>query len=355
MKEKAKSKTKKSSLLFSIKEIDGQENVLRFIGSNEEPDRHGDVVVAAGWELDNYKKNPVFLWGHDYSALPIGKAVNVFVDNMKNALIFDIEFAVNEYPLAETVYKLYKGKYLNAVSVGFIVKDWHIEDEDTFYLDKNELLELSAVTVPANPSALLAGIQKGVFSAEEAKELKKYMDYKPTLETKEVDEPKVEDEKPLSEEEAQMEKTKIVVELELDTTEAEKKIKSLFDMVKETTAEIEAISKDVEAEADAEEEVVEEEVVEEVPAEEEPAEEIIEEKPEEKDVEEADAEVVEAEEVVEDEKPEEEAAEEKVEEEVLESEEEVKDEVVQEEVEDEKSLTEGLIDSVRKILKEETK
>jgi len=45
-----------------------------------------------GWKLENYRKNPVVLWAHDYLGknLPIGKAVNVTVDGKR--LVADVVF-----------------------------------------------------------------------------------------------------------------------------------------------------------------------------------------------------------------------------------------------------------------------
>ncbi|MEK4222375.1 hypothetical protein N1I86_10340 [Bacillus sp. FSL W8-0116] len=81
----------KKKLDFRVKQLGQEDNrILRFIGSNEARDRDGDIILASGWELDNYKKNPVFLWAHDYTIPPIGRALSVEV--IKNQLIFDIEF-----------------------------------------------------------------------------------------------------------------------------------------------------------------------------------------------------------------------------------------------------------------------
>jgi HK97 family phage prohead protease len=141
---------------FEVKQLEGR--VLRFTGSTESEDRDGEVIKVAGWQLENYKKNPVFMWAHDYSQPPIGKAVNVHKRN--GALLFDVEFADKDtYEFADTIYKLYQGGFLHATSVGFIPDSQFITEGDgsksprrTYA--KQELLELSAVPVPSNPEAL---------------------------------------------------------------------------------------------------------------------------------------------------------------------------------------------------------
>jgi len=154
---------------FEVKAVG--ERVLEFIGSTEDVDRDGEVILAAGWDLKNYKTNPVFMWAHRYMDPPIGKANRVWVKD--NKLHFHIEFADAEtYEFADTIFKLYKGGFLKATSVGFIPMEW--EDGDGHKAPrrtykKQELLELSAVPVPANPTALISegqaneeGIDMGV-------------------------------------------------------------------------------------------------------------------------------------------------------------------------------------------------
>jgi len=93
-----------------VKEV--SDRVLEFIGSTETVDRDGEVIRASGWDIKNFKKNPVFMWAHRYDQPPIGKAQKVWVDD--NKLKFQIEFADRDiYEFADTIYKLYKGGFLH--------------------------------------------------------------------------------------------------------------------------------------------------------------------------------------------------------------------------------------------------
>ncbi len=163
---------------FDIKQVGPDEDrVLRFVGSDETPDRDNDILEVAGWKLDDYLKNPVFMWAHRYDEPPIGKAVNVMTDMATKKLLFDVKFATaEEYPFADTIYRLYKGGYLNATSVGFRGIKYKTRDDESV-LEKPEwqrgrrymeqsLLELSAVPVPCNPNALVEVRGKG-FTDEE--------------------------------------------------------------------------------------------------------------------------------------------------------------------------------------------
>ena len=60
------------------KELGDESSPMTFVASTEEVDRHGDVVSVAGWKLDAYRKNPVFLWAHDYARPAIGRATQVW-------------------------------------------------------------------------------------------------------------------------------------------------------------------------------------------------------------------------------------------------------------------------------------
>jgi len=153
-----------------LKEINEQDRTIRFVASTEEQDRCGDIIRVAGWKFDAYDRNPVFLWAHDSSSLPIGKCVERKTDGAR--LLMKFQFATaEENPLAEQVFRLYKGGFLSAVSVGFKpLKRSPIHPEDRWgdlgwEFIEQELLEVSGVPVPANSSALQL-MMKGLDSSE---------------------------------------------------------------------------------------------------------------------------------------------------------------------------------------------
>jgi HK97 family phage prohead protease len=169
-------------LTTQVKEV--SENILEFIGSMESTrDRDNEVIKSEGWELANYKKNPIVLWAHKYDELPVGKALSVNIS--KGKLVFQVKFADAEtYPFADTIYKLCKGGFLNATSVGFIPKEWEVGkkegDPSRTYL-KQELLELSIVPVPSNPDALRNAYDTGLITVKEFEALTKAVDFNQEL------------------------------------------------------------------------------------------------------------------------------------------------------------------------------
>ena len=68
---------------------DGSRRV-RFVFSDGSVDRMGDTIAADGWDLADFKRNPVALWAHDSSEPPIGKASNVKVEGKNVCRALDI-------------------------------------------------------------------------------------------------------------------------------------------------------------------------------------------------------------------------------------------------------------------------
>jgi len=148
---------------------------IRMVASNEAQDRMGDVILSEGWELEAYKKNPVILWGHNHSEPAIAKAVDTRIEDKQ--LIQDWHFPEKfgeVHELSELIYVGYMEDIFNASSVGFAPLKWRndgFEDgereelglgEDGWLFIKQELYEVSAVNVPANPEALQLMKAKGL-------------------------------------------------------------------------------------------------------------------------------------------------------------------------------------------------
>jgi HK97 family phage prohead protease len=149
--------------LIEVKKADKENFTLEAVFSTQDVDRHGDTVVQSGWDLESFRKNPVILNSHNYgdASEVIGKMVDVEVVGKK--LVGTIKFAVNENPKAKVIFDLYAGGFLSAFSVGFIPKGFKTAKDGTVdwtVIEESELLEVSAVSVPANARALAK--QKGI-------------------------------------------------------------------------------------------------------------------------------------------------------------------------------------------------
>jgi HK97 family phage prohead protease len=155
-----------------------QRPVIDFVASNEALDRFDEIIMPAGWRLEKYRRNPVFQNAHQYGDVmfTLGKALLTEVREVSGrpVLFQRIEFAVEINPMARIAYGLYRGKFLNAVSVGFIPIRWENGSEEAGYRRRyveQELLEVSAVGIPANPEALQLGLKAGAVEKADLKAL----------------------------------------------------------------------------------------------------------------------------------------------------------------------------------------
>jgi HK97 family phage prohead protease len=135
----------------------------KFVASTADVDRMGDIIDQNSWILDAFKANPVILWAHDSSEPPIGRAVSVEV--VGGALQIEVEWDEDD-PQGIRVARQFARGFLHAGSVGFrpgkatprrqLPKDDPRRTEDGWGMlfEANELLEFSAVPVPANAHAL---------------------------------------------------------------------------------------------------------------------------------------------------------------------------------------------------------
>jgi hypothetical protein len=217
--------------------------ILDFISSDETLDRYDEIIVASGWRLDNYRRNPVFQNSHQYGDIlfTLGKALinevrqgapsgsTLHAPRSTPYLFQRIEFAVEANPMARIAYGLYLPGFLNCMSVGFFPIRWQNADDlaersadilsavsqssalpgvnpprvlsltpalsaetgpartevsssvvrspvvsgRTVYRRKyleQELLEVSAVAIPANPNALALALKSGSVEKSDLRE-----------------------------------------------------------------------------------------------------------------------------------------------------------------------------------------
>jgi HK97 family phage prohead protease len=155
--------TLRKAFIAEVKAMD--DRALDFVISSAAVDRMGDTIAVDGWDLGNYRKNPVVLWAHDASQMPVAKASNIRIEDGK--LKARAEFMPAEISaFAESVFRALKGGFLSAVSVGFAPVKYAFSDEPgrSFGIDflQQELLEFSVCPVPANPEALIEARSAGI-------------------------------------------------------------------------------------------------------------------------------------------------------------------------------------------------
>jgi HK97 family phage prohead protease len=134
--------------------------VITFCFSDGSTDRMNDRIDPYGWDTSAFQKKPVCLWAHDATAPPIGRVRRTYTSG--DRFMGDIEFASAEtYPFADQIYRLVVDGFVKAVSVGFLPIEWQWADDDKsrpggINFERQELLEISVLPIPANANAQAA-------------------------------------------------------------------------------------------------------------------------------------------------------------------------------------------------------
>ncbi len=152
-----------------VRGIDEEKRQVTALVSTPNIDRYGEIVDREAFResLPMFMRNPVLVAGHRYSpedgSCPvIGKWISMAIT--KEGLIGTCEF-MRDDELAESWWKRFVQKCIRAFSVGFIAqasefRTFKMPDGSTKALrvfTKAELLEVSAVTIPANRESLVIG------------------------------------------------------------------------------------------------------------------------------------------------------------------------------------------------------
>ncbi len=130
-----------------------KDNRFHFVFSTATEDRHGDIVEQ-NFDVKAFKKNPVLLDSHRYESIEhiLGRVIKI---SQSEHLEGDVEFALDN-PKGLLAYKMTEAGFINTTSIGFIPLEFGEDGSIT----KSELLEVSLVSVPANPEALMEKLNK---------------------------------------------------------------------------------------------------------------------------------------------------------------------------------------------------
>lgn len=162
--------------------IDKKTRTIETVITTNRKDRQGDIVEPAGIDVQQFLQTPVVQWAHDLSRPPVGRVISLTVD--KDEIRAKVQFADTDF--AKEVFDLYADGFLRAFSIGFQPLKWkfivpempkgkpaqvaepgpaaqpqeQVYERSQFgmHILKAELVELSAVPVPANPDCLTRGL-----------------------------------------------------------------------------------------------------------------------------------------------------------------------------------------------------
>lgn len=231
----------------SVKEIidgDNKSYEIEWYASTKDKDRMNDVVEPTAFEetLKQYMTNPIVLLQHDMDK-PIWNVVEASID--EKGLFIRAKITED----TDWVFSKLKNGVLRTFSIWYRVKDFETvenvnSDGDYSYtniIKSLELFEISLVSVPANPFALIKSFDS-CFKAEEEIEEKEEEKADETVTESEETEEKVESEEEVKEEE----KTEESENTEKEENEEKEEFENIFDDEKKEESEEE--TKDVEEE-----------------------------------------------------------------------------------------------------------
>ena len=126
------------------------------VASTPAVDRDGDRVHPAGLDLENYRRNPVLIYGHNYQDpyAVIGKAAEIVVDEMGLRIRPELREPATDSDPMHIIKALWEQGLLRAASIGFRPLQVMGNNFGGKDITQAELLEVSLVPIPANQTAL---------------------------------------------------------------------------------------------------------------------------------------------------------------------------------------------------------
>ena len=76
---------------FDVTNFDDEKRTIEFVFTTNTTDRSNDIVNPKGAILDDFKNNPVFLWSHDKTKQPLGRVVEIEIEE-DGSLVGTVEF-----------------------------------------------------------------------------------------------------------------------------------------------------------------------------------------------------------------------------------------------------------------------
>lgn len=144
------------------------DGVLRIVASDETIDRSGESIPFESWDLSKISERGVkLLIDHDYSVGSVVGKSSVVKDDKRKAIILENPVFHTITQAARELKEMVDGGWIDEVSVGFL------RHEDQKGVARNELMEVSFVAVPANPSARTLSMKS--VNAAEAKAIEEFV------------------------------------------------------------------------------------------------------------------------------------------------------------------------------------
>ena len=185
---------------MEVKAIDTELRRVTALASTGSIDRDEEIILPDAWELDAFRRSPIFLWAHAHRSQDpqnvLGRVVNV--EKVPAGLLATFEYDTDINPKAAMVFAQVQKGTIRGYSVGFIPRSWvtsnspedhrkalpemarkALEEGRAFVVYTSaELIEISQVPIPSNPDALVGASAKSA-RLQELKQLEEATMSKP--------------------------------------------------------------------------------------------------------------------------------------------------------------------------------
>lgn len=146
--------------VLSIKAVDDDKRIIRGVATTPTVDRVGDIIEPEGVEFENPMP---LLWQH-YHDMPVGQTS--FGTPSPDGIPFEAQFvhpdtveSVTLKDRLQLAWDSVKTQLVRAVSIGFRPIEFAFMDGGGIRYTATEVYELSCVTIPANPDAVIASVK----------------------------------------------------------------------------------------------------------------------------------------------------------------------------------------------------
>lgn len=153
-----------------VRGIDKKNRCVTAVLSSETIDRYGEMIDQDCWEMEAFRRNPICLANHMHTGSggeppSVGRWISIGVENIKGvgkALVGTVQFMEDD-DLAERWWQRFVQGVVTSFSVGFIshatemrnFQDGNGQTRRVLCHKRCELLEVSCVSCPANPDAVI--------------------------------------------------------------------------------------------------------------------------------------------------------------------------------------------------------
>lgn len=164
---------------FDIEIKEKRENGGRIVISTGAVDRDRDRVIPEGAVIENYLKNPVVQYGHNYREpwATIGRTNELIIEAGRIEADFDLRPAANENDPQNVVLLLWNGNWIRTASIGFDPLATEENELGGYNFNQWDLLEWSLVPVPANQEALRLAVKAFGDDPEGARMIRVYCEH----------------------------------------------------------------------------------------------------------------------------------------------------------------------------------